>query len=272
MTKIKFKIGDKIIEIDKEKATQGIEAGTIELDSTNLVVYGKEDFETFKTNIGKEEYEKGKLAGSEMPVKNAKEKHNLEFKGKTIDDLLEAFKTKVIGDAKIEPDKKIQELEADKKALQTNFSTLQTEFNTFKSDVDARNLRIEKDNRIAKLMPSNLIVDQDIALLALKTKTGLDVEIKDGNSYFTLNGQIQKDTNTLAEQQLTSEIIAEKLTSIGLIKKNEGGSGGADEPGGGGASGYDKFVKEMKGKGISEGSLDFNEEMNKRISDKTLEI
>ncbi|MCP4550520.1 MAG: hypothetical protein GY834_00450, partial [Bacteroidetes bacterium] len=60
--------------------------------------------------------------------------------------------------------------------------------------------------------------------------------------------------------------------SLNLIKKVDGGGGGGDDTGGGQSTDYDKFVKDMKVKNIEEGSEGFNEEMTKRISDKTLSM
>ena len=271
MDKVIINIGGVDIEMDKEEVSKAIETGKIEVKSDELVTYKKDEFETFKTNLSNEEYKKGKVAGSEMTIKEAREKFELEFEGKSLDNFAEAFKNKIITEAKAEPSKKIQELEIDKKKLQENYSTLQTQFETYKNQITEKEVRNQKDSILLKNMPDNLLVDKDIALLALKNKTGIDVSFDEANkALIAINGQVKKDDKSLEPIEINKDYITEALTSLNLIAKKEGGKGGDDEPGGGSSSNYDKFVKEMEDNNISEGSHEFNLEMQKRIGNKTL--
>lgn len=273
MDKIKFEIGGVSLELDKEEVSKAIEAGELKVNSDDVVVYKKTDFETYKTNISNEEYKKGKTAGVEMTIKDAREKYALEFEGKSFDNFAEAFKNKILTEAKVEPSKKIQELEEDKGKLLKNYQVLESEFTTFKSTIQEKETKGKKDNTLLSFMPKEgLKVGADIALMALRSK-GIDVDFDEtGNAIPTINGQPVKDEKTLQPVSLAS-FIPEQITGLGLIEKPTGGSGGKDEPGGKPqASGYDKFVQEMEANGIDRGSEDFNREMNKRISDKTLKI
>jgi hypothetical protein len=271
MDKIEFNVNGVIVEMEKEEVSKAIEAGKVEIKSESLIAYEKEKFDEFKTNLADDEYKKGKTAGSEMLIKEAREKYELDFEGKTIENFADAFKTKIEKDSKIEPSKKIQELEADKAKLQGNLNTLQGEFETFKTTITEKETRSKKDNAILSQLPDNLIVDKDIALLTLKQKAGLDIDFnEDGKKVITVNGAIQKDETTLSPIEISKDYLTDKLKSLGLVKQKEGGSGGGDEPGGGAAGSYDKFVKEMAANGKAEGSEEFNIEMNKRIANKTL--
>lgn len=271
MAKVKFNIGGVIIEMEQEEVSKAIEAGEVTIQSDELVTYKKDQFETFKTNLANDEYKKGKTAGVEMTIKDAREKHGLEFEGKTFDSFTEAFKTKILTDAKIEPTKKIQELETEKKQLQENYKTLESEYTGFKTTISEKETRSNKDAKLLSFIPATgLKVSQDIALMALKMKGGIDAAFDESNVMFiTENGQAVKDSKTL-EYGDPKQHILDKLTALDLIEKSEGGKGEKDEIGKGQASNYDKFVKEMETNGISEGSEKFGEELNKRVGNKTL--
>jgi hypothetical protein len=272
MEEIKFNVNGVEVSMGKEDVSKAIETGTVEIKSEELVAYKKDEFDTFKTNLANEEYKKGRTAGEEMPIKAAREELGLEFEGKTMNNLLDAFKEKVISDAKIEPTKKIQELETEKKTLQDNFTNLQGEYDTFKTTVTEKENKFKKDNAILSYMPENMLVDKDIALTVLRQKAGLDISFDEsGKKLLTINGEVKKD-ELLNPVELSQDHITEHLKTFGLLPKKEGGNGGTDEPGGGNASSYDKFVKEMETAGSPQGSEKFQLEMNKRIKEGSLKI
>jgi len=274
MSKIKFNIGGVTVEMEKEQVSQAIEAGSeIKIENEDLVIYKKDQLESFKTNLSGEEYKKGKAAGLEMAIKDGKEKYGLEFEGKTIDNFAEALKKKVMDDAKIEPSKKIEELTKERDGLKKNYHELEDNFSQFKTQVTEKETRAKKDTTLMGFIPqTGLRVNKNITLLALKNQAGIDIDFDEsGKTVIVENGQVIKDPKTFDPVD-PSAFITEKLRSMELIEKPEGGKGGSDEPGGGKATGYEKFVKEMESKGVSEGSKDFQQEMNKRVSEKTLEV
>jgi hypothetical protein len=272
MGAIQLNIGGVSVEVDSEVVSKGIEAGKIEVAADNIVVYPKEQFEAFKNTLATDEYKKGKVAGVEMSIKEAREKHGLTFEGKTIDNLLEAMQAKAIADAKVEPNTKIQALEADLKKIQTNYLTLETEHNSFKQAVEGEKVRFKKDNTIlSKIDPSKLIVSPDIAILALKNK-GFDIDsAEDGSFVPVLNGAVLKDQRTLQPLSIDT-VINDTLASLNLFKQATGGAGGKDEPGGAGATSYEAFAKRMADNNIQSGSMEFNEKMNAEIKAGTLKI
>ena len=281
MDKIKINIGGTIVEMEKSEVSSAIETGEIKVNSDNLtvldksvnhVVYTPEEHETFVKNSQSAGYTDGKIAGEEMSVKAAREKFGLEFEGKKVDNLIEAFKTKTLTEANIKPSERIKELEGEFSTLQKNYNDLEGNFDTFKTTISEKETRSKKDNSILALMPDNVIVDTDIALMSLKAKTGLDVTFSEaGVALQTLNGQTVKD-KSLEPLPLTKEDIAEKLGALGLLKIKEGGPGGDDELGAGTAGGYTAFIKEMGDAGKPQGSEAFQEELNKRISANTIDM
>jgi len=73
-----------------------------------------------KNSYGTNRFNEGKKAATEIAVKDMKEKHGLDFAGKSLDAALEAFAEKKLADAKIVPDEKVKKLETENKTLKTS--------------------------------------------------------------------------------------------------------------------------------------------------------
>ncbi|MEE9190116.1 MAG: hypothetical protein V3U16_05035, partial [Candidatus Neomarinimicrobiota bacterium] len=131
MDKIKFNLNGIIIEMEQDLVSKAIETGEVKIESDKLIVksedniiYTKAEFETYNKNLKDAEYKSGKTAGEEMAFKAMKNESGYEIEGyKDAKTFVSAFKTKVIEDAKIAPDKKIQDLTSDNDKLRTNYET-----------------------------------------------------------------------------------------------------------------------------------------------------
>lgn len=280
MEKIIFKIGEVTTEMDKDAVSKAMETGIIELKSDNLiektegvVVYSKDEFEKFKTNISNVEYKKGKEAGLEMAIKDAREKYDLEFEGKTIDNLIDAVSKKVLEDAKVKPAKEIEILKSDNAKLKENYKQLEEDHNNYIKSVTEEKVRNKKNDMLLSLIPeSGVKVNKKITLLALKD-LGVDVDFdENSNPFLTYNGDIIKDQKTLEPIKDHASYISAQLESLNLIDKPNGGHAKGDQIKDYKESSYDAFVKEMKDNNITEGSEKFSIELNKRIGDKTLKV
>lgn len=278
---MKFKIGQVEIEVNNEDVSKAIEAGELELKSDKLieknedtVIYSKSDFDTYTENIKKEEYNATKTKALEIAMKNIRDEFGFngeEIEGyKDVKTFTTKIKEKIVTEAKIDPSKKVEELQKDLKQVRENLRLKDEEFNKFKQTVNQKETRAKKDIILSGLIPKEgLKVNSDITLLALKNK-GLDVNITEsGKHEFTYNGEVIKNTSTL-EPTDGKEFVLNKLKELELFVKQEGGNGGGDEAGSEKAGSYEAFVKEMKAKDIEQGSSAFSEEMAKRIKDKTL--
>lgn len=272
MGKIIFKIGGVEVEMEQEEVSKAIEAGTVELSSDELVTYKKEEFETFKTNLSNDEYKKGKTAGEEMLIKTAKEKFELDFEGKTLDNFADAYKTKLTADLGKEPTAKIKELQSDLDKIRGNYSALETDFTSYKGQVAEKETRAKKDNALASYIPSEgLKVGKDITLMALKGTAGIDIDFDDnGNAIVLKNGQVQKNEKTM-EPIHPKEFITSQLTSLDLLQGQQtSGRGGGDNTTAPKAGSYEDFTERMKANGIEEGSAEFSQKMQEEIANKTL--
>jgi hypothetical protein len=280
MATIKLIINEEIVEIEKDLALQGIEAGEVKIESDKLIVksedsiiYTKDEHETYTANVKKAEYEATKEKANEMAMKAIKNASGLEFDGyKDPATFATTFKAKIIEDAKIEPTKKIQDLEGDLNTMRGNYETERDAFVTFKTGVTERETRTKKDTLLSSFIPSEgLKVNSKITLMALKTEAGLDIDYdENGKSYITKNGEMVKDN--LLQPIEPKTFIESTLKEMDLIKGANGGSGEGDNTGDGKTGGYEAFVKEMEAKGSDHdpGTQNFAVEMNKRIGAKTL--
>jgi hypothetical protein len=281
MATVKININGEIVEVEKDLVSQGIETGEVKIDSDKLVVknddtivYQKEEFETYTTNLKNQEYKNGKTAGEEMAFKAMKNASGYEIEGyKDADTFVSTLKAKVIEETGKEPTEQLAKKDADIATLQGTINEIKTEFETFKTGVTEKETRGKKDSTLASFIPTEgLKIDSDITLMALKSKAGIDVSFDEaGKTLITKNGEVVKDAKTLQPVD-PKTFIESTLTSLDLIAKPTGGTGAGNATGDGKGGSYEAFVKEMDAKGseYAQGTQNFALEMNKRIGDKTL--
>lgn len=236
----------------------------VDIELPTLKVYTEEEENTRIENVRKE----AKTAGVEMAVKEARNKLGLQFEGKTIDNLLEHHSKKVLADAKIEPEKKVKELQDDNEKLRTNLTQIQTDFDNFKLNSKKERDSIETENVILSKIPQNTLIPQKDVLTVFKANFGIEKD-ETGNIVFKKNNEVLKNKTTLSPLTL-DEVMNDFITPY--IKPVQGGAGGGDDTGKDKPGSIQAFQKEMEEKGIAAGSVDFNKEMNKRLADKTLVI
>lgn len=246
-------------------AIESEEEAAIELPA--LTIRTAEEEETYSNNIRSE----AKTAGVEMAIKGVRNELGLDFQGKTMDNLLEAHKSKVLADAKAElgePDKKITELSTDLEKLRKNYSDLENKNSELQMTMVQKDNERKIDTAILGLMPSNMTLSKEDALTLFKSKT--EVELSEGGEIvYKRQGQQIKNPTTL-EAVPGKSIIDEFVNPF--LRKAEGGAGGNNNVGDPKAGTMDAFQKEMETKGLRAGSAEFNQELNKRISDGTLKV
>lgn len=268
---IKIKFNDTEISLDKDVLTQGIEKKEIEIKDENILLFTKPDYETRLKNEKDSEYKKGRGDEREIIVKESKRKLGLEFEGKDIDVLFSNFKTKIETDLKIEPDKKVKELNQTVEQLRENLrveteknSNLQKEYQTKEegSKLNASLFAVIPDKAVNESISKN-----DIA--AMFKANGYSHELEDGKEVVKFNGEIVKHKTTLEPLPL-KDVMTTFVTEKKLIKIE--GRGGGDDVEAAKAGTLEAFTKEMEAAGHKYGSDAYNTEMTKRIKDKTLKI
>ena len=253
------------MDVDTLKAAiESEDAQSIEIPE--MVRMTQTDFDERLENTRKE----SKTAGVEIAIKEARSKLGLEFQGKTMENLLTAYETKLKADfaPDAEPDKKVAELTKDIETLRGNLAKKDDEINEIKTNFKKESVNRTINDKIIGAVPENTIIPAgDIAQLF---RTKVDVDINDeGAMIFKKNGEVLKNPTTLSPMGL-NDVLGDFVSPY--LKKASGGGGGDDEPGNLKAGSFEAFVKEMSAKGVDSNSLAFSEEMQKRIADKTLNV
>lgn len=231
---------------------------TVVIDE-KLSVFTEDEVTIMKGNS----YKEGKKAGVEMEVDEIKKEQGLEFTGKSLKSLTEAIAKKTLADAKIEPEKKVVELEAKLKTAQTTAQELQQKLQEKEGEVTT----IKTQSIIAKDLPENLALPAHKVLLLMK---------EDGYSYVNENGKIiwSKDgtpmTDKLGNNLSTKDVAFQYATENKLITEEGsggagGGRGGKDKPAGG--NGVFTKLSELKEKFTAEGKSLLGTEFSQAVQE-----
>jgi len=197
---------------------------TIELTPVNILTDAQ--LNELKETVGKESAKTGAKTIIEMDVKALREKHGLEFEGKTIENLLSAYANKQIADAKIEPNKKVDELKASLENLQKQY---ETDLGLKSNEVQTLGKKLSEykvNGDLAKHMPEGLTgIEQNDFLTIAKTAVSFDYE--DGELVVKRGDIILKDK---MEKPISPK---DYLTEFAMNKKWIGSDGrsGGDEGG-----------------------------------------
>jgi len=180
--------------VEAEKLQELITSESEEaVELSNVTILDDVQLETFKETIGKASAKTGARTMIEMEVKALRDKHELDFEGKTIENLLTSFANKQVTEAKIEPNKKVSDAMESVKNLQTTYNT----------DIAAKDLQIsglsEKINgfktnsELTKHIPDGLtgIESRDFLTIA-KTVANFDFD-DEGDFVVKQNGKIKRD-------------------------------------------------------------------------------
>jgi len=215
------------LAVDKlQEAITSEKEETIELAQMNILT----DIEltTLKETVGKESAKNGAKTIIEMEVKSLREKHGLDFEGKTIDNLMNAYGNKQITDAKIEPNKRVDEYKLSLDNLQNKY---ETDLGMKSNEISELNgkLGIYKINGdLAKFIPDGLngIENSDFLTIA---KTSANFDYEDGQLVVKQGGKVLK--NNLEKPISPKDYLTEFATSKNWLSSD--GRGGGDSTGDG---------------------------------------
>ena len=109
---------------------------------TDRVVKTKEEFETYTANLKKEHGN----ASVEMAIKGVRNELGLDFKGKTMENLMGAYKEHILSEASVEPNEKITKLESELGEFRTKLEERNNSFteleNKYKREKDRKETSI----------------------------------------------------------------------------------------------------------------------------------
>lgn len=265
--------------MNKEIAEKlGVELDALTQAFEGFKVFSNDDFEAFKTNLSgdsqelKEKYQaEGREVGTEIALKQLKEKLGLDYKGrKNLDNMVQAINDKIARDTEPsngeaeEYKKKVSELS---EALQSKNS----EFEAYKSEVLTKeNNRVVTDALQTELNKYAGKTTLDINDLATLYKAKFSPKY-DGESIKVYQGEeVIKDNvlNPITIQDSVSSFVESSYLSD---MKPTGGRGKGDDAQGSGKMSIEKFEATLERQGIAKNSSAYNEKIVEAVNNGLIE-
>lgn len=239
----------------------------VTLDLSNRVMMEKTVFEERIANTKKETISHTE----EVFIKNLRNEFELDFTGKTKENLNEAFKAKfqkAKEDSVKDPEKRYTELKTDFDTLQVNFLAKDREIENIRTEASAKEKRNKITSDIFRYMPENTLVSKNTILIEAEQK-GFKFEDEDGRTVVkNNNGEIIKKTDGSLSPLDVKDWITDFI--VPFLPKNDGGSGRGDETPPSKAGSWEAFEKEAEKNGWDNTKI--NEEVVKRTKDGTLKM
>tara|TARA_R110002049_G_C9177884_1_gene563263 strand:- start:21795 stop:22583 length:789 start_codon:yes stop_codon:yes gene_type:complete len=247
---MKIKVGNKVFEVSDDVLKDN--PSEIVIDE-KVTIRTEEEESSFIENHKKD----ARKEGLEIAIKKTRDSLGLDFQGKTMDNLLASYESKVLSDAKIEPAeqlKKIQQTLQDKEtalanALKTK-EDIESNFNSYKSESKI-------NNTLQSLIPKNSILPKDDMLLILKSKMSFDTDESGMVVAKDINGNIIKNKTT-ADVMDVKDVVNDFFRTNASYVSGTGTGTGDDSKTKEGKISLDDFIKDQQAKGISPNSHEFN--------------
>src|ERR1044072_827856 len=157
----------KILKIDESAFLEAVKSvKEAEVKIPDLQVFTSQEITTRDQNQKKRGYDEGKGAGLEMFVKEQKEKHGLDFEGKDPEKFVSSFQSKILSDAKAEPNAKLQEKDSVIAKLQGTVKEYEEKYKA----VEQEKKGILIKTKLTGAVPAGLPVDGDEVLMSMQAR------------------------------------------------------------------------------------------------------
>lgn len=221
-----------LAKITPEALTAAIKAET-ETNITipeGLTVLAADELKVLKDN----EYKNGKKAGEEMAVDDVKKAMGLEFQGKTVKGLADAVVKKTLEDAKIEPEKQVQELTEKLKTVQTNYQQLEQQLQAKDNEVNT----VKINGELFKNIPQGVTLGGE-KIIGLMRMDGYDFKLTDKGLVAVKDGKEVIDH--LSNPLPVASVLTQYATENKLLAAAPAGGRGAGDGSGRGAGTFTKL-------------------------------
>lgn len=243
----------KLLKVDSvEELTKALESESDTFDFPQLHIRSTEEEETFKSNLLENAKSEQIKAGMEIQIKNLKKATGIEFEGKDPEKFISEYKKQILDEAKIEPNKKISELETSLGKLREQLSVKDSKISDLESSFSKRETELEAQSYIPQLSESIGLTQKEATSLFFNNH-----EVKDGQVY--RNGELLKDNleKPLTLKDAVSNFVSErKWTEI--QPSGRGGGAGTGSGGTGDKKTLEDYENTLKEKGLSKGSVEAN--------------
>lgn len=217
------------VKSDKEES---LDVPNLKTEEEFKGMFSEEDKDAF----GKNRFEEGKRAMSEIKAKEFKEKFGVEVDGKDLDKVVEAYADKKAKEASNGNAEWLEE----KKKLQKNLQEAEEKLSKKEAEFDQKLFNIESRNEIAAMLPDDTTIPKSdlVDLFSIRYR----VAKEDGRTV------IYKGAEKLKDKKLDPLPLKDVLNSFldegKYLKSN--GMGGEDSKSGGGSTDKFKSLKEFQ--------------------------
>ena len=233
-----------------------------------LQVFTAQELTARDTNQKKLGYDDGKGAGLEMLIKEQKQKHNLDFEGKDPEKFLAALQTKILADAKIEPDEKLKEKDSIITKLQGSVKYYED-----KSKASDQKLKeLTTRGKLTAVVPSGLPFDADEVIMSMQARGYSFDEDEKGAIIPKKNGEVIRDSKTqdpLDHKTVINDYVVNerKWTSAEDDDGKQGRGGKSDRRTAGVISSLSAAKQQWEAEGKSTNSADFTAHVRQLAKD-----
>lgn len=238
-----------MLNLNVEELTKGMTSeNDVEIEMPNLKMFKPTELETLLDNRGKERYDIGRTAEREIVYKELSKEIGVDTI-KNHKDFVGAYKNLILDEAKIEPDKKLDEANKSINNLREQITNKDNDYLVLQKKVTANQIRFDVKSFIPK-MPEGLgISKEDAASLFFNSH-----EVKEDGVY--KNGTLLKDNleKPLSTQESVNSFITDrKWNSIDPKGRGNGSGGSKTNP-----KTMEDFEATCKEKGFATGSAEAN--------------
>lgn len=210
----------KALKLDVKELTQAIETEDAEFSVPEGRFLTPEQEGQLLDNHGERKYIEGAKAAKEMQLKEMSDKLGFEERVKDPEKLLEAYKKKILEEAKAEPNDKIKTLEESLETLRAKIGEKNTEIETLKNDYSKKVDKLEIQSYFTGVPEDKGITPEEAASLFL-----MKHETKEDGIY--LDGKILQDdmAKPLTKKAAVEKFISDRGWNAEDFKGNAGKSG-----------------------------------------------
>lgn len=209
-----------------QKAIESEDEQSLEFIDGRFVTDG--DLDTMKETVRKDAKKEGQTIGYDFAMKDIKKDFGLEIEGKDRETIVSTVKESILSNAKVEPNKKIQELTSSLDNLRSTFDTEKQTWEQSESKYKGQLRDISVMSELQKSTPD--IKGLNIGQFTTLVKSEYEFDFDDSGVLFAKkNGQPVKDK--MEQVVPVKNILTDYATQNGWFSSD--GRGGGDNQGGG---------------------------------------
>ena len=226
-----------------------------------IQAFSQDELTTYTSNAINEAKPKIQTAAVEVAFKELGRAHGFEETVRDGNSFVTNFKTKVLTEAKLEPNKIEEKYQAQLKEKDELLQTKIKEVETVKNDFDSYKSMASFDNKVLASLGESKVLSKEERITLFKAKydtkaTGDITEIIDKST-----GQVLKDS---LKNPMKIEDVVKEFDKKYIIEAGRGGGGGGEET----PKNTTEIKKALIAKGLKEGSAEYFTEYSKMLNQK----